>query len=148
MHHRVADLDTRGPAAEHDPARLQLEAGKELANIVVVGFVGVHGRGELPFDVLGHRPHFRGVGAPDDQAGRTEYLGLQRLGLQEAVHIGAEQCSATGGLVVTGFAADDQVGFAAELGDAVGERIGDAGGEHRRCRRFRERVARRDDEGV
>jgi hypothetical protein len=51
MHHGVADLDTGGPAVEQNSARFEFLHRQQLAGVVVVGFVGVHGRGQLAFDI-------------------------------------------------------------------------------------------------
>ena len=104
---------------------LSSRIGSSCAGVVVVGLVGVDGRGELAFDVLGDRLHLGGVLAAHDEAGGAEDLGLQALGLEEAGGVGGEQGGAAGGLVVAGFAAADEVGFLAQRGDAVGVAVGD-----------------------
>ena len=81
--HGVADLDAGGPAVEQDAAGLEFEDRQQLRGVVVVGLVGVHGRGELAFDVLGDGLHLGGVLAAHDEAGGAEDLGLQALGLAE-----------------------------------------------------------------
>ena len=115
--HRVADLDAGGPAVEEDAAGLAFEDRQELCGVVVVGLVGVDGRGELAFDVLGDRLHVGGVLAADDEAGGAEDLRLQALGLEEGGGVGGEQGGAAGGLVLAGLAAADEVGFLAQGGD-------------------------------
>src|SRR5690349_20007568 len=83
VHHRVPDLDAGRPAVEEDPACLELEQGHQLASIVVVGLVGVHGGSQLALEALGDGAHLGCVGAAHDQARRAEYLGLQPLRAQE-----------------------------------------------------------------
>ena len=148
MHHGVADLDTGGPAVEQNSARFEFQHRQQLAGVVVVAFVGVHGRGQLAFDVLGDGAHLGGVGAADDQTGRAEDLGLQGLGLEEAGRVGGEQGCAAGCFAVASLSADDQVGLGAERVDTVNIVLCDAGGEHRRGRRLRDSVASRGEEAV
>ena len=148
MHHGVADLDTGGPAVEQNSARFEFQHRQQLAGVVVVAFVGVHGRGQLAFDVLGDGAHLGGVGAADDQTGRAEDLGLQGLGLEEAGRVGGEQGCAAGCFAVASLSADDQVGLGAERVDTVSIVLCDAGGEHRRGRRLRDSVASRGEEAV
>jgi hypothetical protein len=51
--HAVTDLDTGRPAVEQNSAHFEFQQGEQQAFVVVIGFVGVDGRRQLAFDVLG-----------------------------------------------------------------------------------------------
>ena len=148
VHHGVTNLDAGWPAVEQNATGLEFEDRQQCAGGVIVGFVGVHGRGQLALDVLGDGTHLGGVGTAHDQAGGSEHLGLKLLRREEAGGVGGKQSGAARGLAVVGLAAADEVGFSAECGDAVGVAVGNVRREHRGGRRLGDGVARGGDERV